>query len=69
MDYSVEVEVKKTVKSKVVVSSNSKEEAIKLVQHQIDNGDLSMTDIEFDEPVYLNYDEGSFSTTGNCTEA
>lgn len=69
MDYSVEVEVKKTLKSRVVISSDSKEGAIKLVQYLIDNGDLIMTDVEFYAPEFENYDEGSFSTTGDCTGA
>ena len=62
MKYSVSVEKRMYVTGTVKIEHGSEQEAVELVQSQIDKGTLQTTDVEWDEPQYEDF---SFFTTGD----
>jgi hypothetical protein len=62
MKYPVSVEKRMYATGTVMVDCDNADQAVELVQNQIDNGVLQTTAIEWDEPQYEDY---SFATTGD----
>jgi hypothetical protein len=62
MKYAVSVEKRMYATGTVIVDCDNEDQAVEMVQNQIDNDDLKTTDIEWDEPEY---EDCSFTTTGD----
>ncbi len=62
MKYTVSVEKRMYATGTVTVDCDSADQAVELVQNQIDSGVLQTTAIEWDEPQY---EDCSFATTGD----
>jgi hypothetical protein len=60
MKFEVPVEKRMCATGKVSVDCDNAEQAVKMVQNQIDTGVLQTTMIEWDEPQY---EDCSFTTT------
>jgi len=65
MKFKVNVEKKMYATGVVEVDCNTCEQAVKLVQNQIDKG-LSIEDVEWDD---AQYEDWSFTTTGDVDES
>jgi hypothetical protein len=62
MKYAVSVEKRMYATGTVMVDCDNEDQAVELVQNQIDNGVLQTTAIEWNEPQY---EDCSLSTTGD----
>jgi hypothetical protein len=62
MKYIVSVEKVTRSTGSVTVECDTEEQAIELVQRQIDSGEIKTSDVEWDDPRYEDF---SFTTTGD----